>query len=395
MKLRFSDCELDLERFTLSRAGVPVHVEPQVFDLLACLAQKPGEILSKEELVDVVWNGLSVSDATISARISAARAAIGDDGRSQSVIRTVHRRGFEFRPEVTAIDVGKRTAAQKNTISAPPGVNYCASKDGTAIAWSEHGTGPTLVRIGHWLSHLELDWDSLVWRPMIDRLSTGRRLVRYDQRGTGMSDRSAPLTGLDSWVEDLEAVIDASGTDRVHLFAASQASPVAIAFAARSPGRVEKLVIYGGYALGRALRPIEQSDMDEPTMLGMLRAGWGKPESPFMKAFESLYLPDATAEQLEEQIKMQMATIGSDRVAELRALIDRFDVTSELKAVQAETLVLHADRDAIQPFSQGQKIAAAIPKAKFHRLDSRNHVPLPHLDAWEEMMSELDEFLTT
>ena len=395
MKLRFSDCELDLGRFSLNRDGIPVHVEPQVFDLLACLAQRPGEILSKEQLVDEVWKGLAVSDATISARISAARAAVGDDGRSQSVIRTIHRRGFEFCANVTAVDSGETSAVRRDLEVAPPKVNYCASKDGTAIAWSEHGTGPTLVRIGHWLSHLELDWNSLVWRPTIDRLAEGRQLVRYDQRGTGMSDRSAPLTSLDNWVEDLEAVVDACGTEKVHLFAASQASPVAIAFAARSPQRVGKLVIYGGYAVGRALRQTEQSEMDEPTMLGMLRAGWGKPESAFMKAFESLYLPDATAEQLKEQIDMQLATVGSDRVAELRALIDRFDVTSELMAVQAETLVLHADRDAIQPISQGQKIAAAIPSARFHRLDSRNHVPLPQLEAWEEMMFELDAFLAS
>ena len=203
------------------------------------------------------------------------------------------------------------------------------------------------------------------------------------------------MTGLECWIEDLEAVIDACGADKVSLFAASQASPVAIAFAARFPQRIDKLVIYGGYVVGRALRTGDPNAMDEPTILGMLRAGWGKPDSPFMKAFETLYLPDATAEQLEELIGMQLVTIGVDRVADLRAVIDRFDVSSELRKVQAETLVLHADQDAIQPFSQGQKIAAGIPRARLHRLEGRNHVPLPQLAAWEEMMSELDTFLAT
>jgi pimeloyl-ACP methyl ester carboxylesterase len=196
-------------------------------------------------------------------------------------------------------------------------------------------------------------------------------------------------------VADLCAVVEASGAEKVHLFAASQASPVAIAFAAMLPEKVERLVIYGGYAVGRTLRPAEPDAMDEQTMLGILRAGWGKPDSPFIKAFETLYMPDGTLEQLDELIEMQVATIGAERVAELRKVIDRFDVSHLLADVQAETLVLHAASDAIQPFSQGQKIAAGIPGAKLHRLESRNHMPLPHEESWHEMMDQIDAFLAT
>ena len=230
---------------------------------------------------------------------------------------------------------------------------------------------------------------------MIDRLARGRRLVRYDQRGTGLSDRAAPFPGMEVCVDDLKAVIDACGAEQVHLFAASQASPVAIAYAAQQPDRVGKLVIYGGYASGRALRADEPNAMDEQTMLNILRAGWGKPDSPFFKAFETLYSPDATPEQLDELIEMQLATIGPERVAELRQVIDRFDVSHLLPAVQAQTLVLHAEGDAIQPFSQGQKIAAGIPAARLHRLDSRNHMPLPQDPAWREMMDQIDAFLAS
>jgi pimeloyl-ACP methyl ester carboxylesterase len=133
--------------------------------------------------------------------------------------------------------------------------------------------------------------------------------------------------------------------------------------------------------------------MDEQTMLGILRSGWGKPDSPFVKAFQTLYSPDATPEQLDELIAMQLATIGPERVAELRCTIDRFDVSPILARVRADTLVLHAERDAIQPLSQGQKIAACISRARLHRLESRNHIPLPQNPVWREMMDQLDLFL--
>ncbi|WP_417208209.1 alpha/beta fold hydrolase [Antarctobacter sp.] len=388
MILRFASCSMDLDRRTLVRAGQEVHVEPQVFDLIAFMAQSGGSVVSKDRLVEVVWKGLAVSDATISARISAARAAMGDSGKEQGILRTIPRRGFTF---VAQLD---QDAPPAPAAMPPPDVRYALSSDGTAIAWSALGEGPPLVRIGHWLSHLEMDTQSALWGPLIARLAAGRRLIRYDLRGTGLSERDAPLTGIDVFADDLAAVADAAGLDRFDLFAASQAAPVAIRFAARWPDRVRRLVVVGGYVEGRVHRAAAGEDLDEDTMLAMIRAGWGKADSPFMQAFATLFAPDATRAQRAELVAMQLSTASPERAVTLRKVIDRFDVRDDLPKVRIPALIFHAAGDAIHPLSQGQKLAAHLPGAQFVRLNSRSHMLLPQDPAWAAMLDRTDAFLS-
>lgn len=387
MILRFASCSVDLDRRTLVRRGNEVHVEPQVFDLIAFMAQSGGTVVSKDKLVEVVWKGLVVSDATISARISAARAALGDTGKEQSVLRTIPRRGFAFVAQLK----GDTPPAP---LLPPAEVSYALSLDGTAIAWTAQGTGPPLVRIGHWLSHLEMDSHSAIWGPLIARLGLGRRLIRYDLRGTGLSERDAALTGIDVFAEDLAAVANAAGLNQFDLFAASQAAPVAIRFAARWPDRVRRLVVVGGYVEGRVHRAANAEDLDEETMLAMIRAGWGKADSPFMQAFATLFAPDATPEQRAELVEMQLSTASPDCAVALRKVIDRFDVRHDLAQVRIPALIFHATGDAIHPLSQGQKLAAHLPGAQFVRLDSRSHMLLPQEPAWAATMDRTDAFLS-
>lgn len=387
MILRFASCSVDLDRRRLVRSGDEVHVEPQVFDLIAFMAQTGGTVVSKDKLVEVVWKGLAVSDATISARISAARAALGDSGKEQAILRTIPRRGFAF---VTDLD----SAAPPAPSVSPSQVSYALSADGTAIAWCAQGDGPPLVRIGHWLSHLEMDSHSGIWGPLIARLGKGRRLIRYDLRGTGLSDRDAPLTGIDVFAEDLAAVADAAGLDQFDLFAASQAAPVGIRFAARWPDRVRRLVVVGGYVEGRVHRTGTGEDLDEDTMLAMIHAGWGKADSPFMQAFATLFAPDATRAQRAELVAMQLSTASPDRAVSLRKLIDRFNVRDDLPKVRTAALIFHATGDAIHPLSQGQKLAAHLRGAQFVRLDSRSHMLLPQDPAWATVMDRTDVFLS-
>lgn len=386
MFLHFGPCTLDLDRRQLKRDGQEVHLEPQVFDLIAFMAQSGGTVIPKDKLVEVVWKGLAVSDATISARISAARAALGDSGKEQVILRTIPRRGFAFVADLVQ-------AAPPAPEMPHPEVFYALSADGTAIAWSALGDGPPLVRIGHWLSHLEMDTQSAIWGPLIARLGAGRRLIRYDLRGTGLSAREAALTGIDDFAEDLAAVADAAGLDRFDLFAASQAAPVAIRFAARWPDRVRRLVVVGGYVEGRVHRAGSGEDLDEETILAMIRAGWGKADSPFMRAFATLFAPEATPEQRAELVAMQLSTASPDSAVRLREVIDRFDVRDDLAKVQVPALIFHATGDAIHPLSQGQKLAAHLPGAQFVRLDSQSHMVLPQDPAWSVMLDRTDAFL--
>ncbi|WP_189641609.1 alpha/beta fold hydrolase [Paramylibacter ulvae] len=392
MMYQFAKCSIDPEKHRFLRDNKLVHIEPQVFELLLVLAAKQGRLVTKDELVEIVWHGLSVSDATISARINAARNAVGDTGRDQAIIKTVHGLGFQLIAEVTTAD--------EQTVQAPPidpvdtqVIRFAQSSHNAKIAFAQSGNGPPLVRVGHWLSHLELDWESTVWRPLLEALGHKHSLYRYDQRGTGLSSRELDDVDLDAFVDDLKAVADANKLDNFPIFAASQAVPVAIRFAELYPDRVKGLVLYGGFALGRALRAKSPDDIDEDIILGLIKAGWGKANSPFVNAFSALFVPDATSEQMESFVKMQTETVSPQNAARLRQIIDRFNVTDILPSISAPTLVIHANCDAVQPSSQGRVLASEIPNAKYVSLDSRNHIPLPQEDSWKRMINETEAFL--
>lgn len=394
MIYRFSNCVLDETRHELVCGGNLVHVEPQVFDLLVLFAKNPGQLLTRERLIEEVWNGLSVSDSTISARMNAARKAIGDDGRSQRLIKTIPRRGFQFVIEVTRHSPQTGIARSQ---SAPDhqDIRFVSSTDGVKIAYARSGNGPGLIRVGHWLSHLELDWQSPVWQPFLQRLGRKHTLYRYDQRGTGLSSRTFNGIDINEFVGDLEAVADATRLDSFPLFAASQAVPVAIKFAAKFPDRVSHLILYGGYAEGRFFRPRSTGEADEETVLGLIRAGWGQPEHTFAKAFTSLFMPDATAEQIASITHMQRETTSPDNAVKLRKLIDRFMVRDILPEIRTPTLVIHARGDVIQPLDQARILASEIPNARFIMLDSNNHIPVPQDPAWTVMFEAVGRFLET
>lgn len=392
MIYQFAKCSIDPEKHTFLRDNKPVHVEPQVFELLLTLAEKQGRLVTKDELVETVWHGLSISDATISARINAARKAVGDTGRDQAIIKTVHGLGFQLIAEVNTVQKPVSQAPVVDPVSTQT-IRFTPSSHNAKIAFAKSGVGPPLVRVGHWLSHLELDWQSSVWRPLLEALGRKHTLYRYDQRGTGLSSRDLDGADLDAFVDDLKAVADANDLDRFPIFAASQAVPVAVRFAELYPERISGLVLYGGYAQGRALREKSPDDIDEDIILGLIRAGWGKAASPFVNAFSSLFVPDATSEQMDSFVRMQTETVSPENAARLRQIIDRFSVIDILASISAPTLVIHANSDAVQPSSQGRILASEIANARFVSLDSRNHVPLPQEGSWKRMIDETEAFL--
>jgi pimeloyl-ACP methyl ester carboxylesterase len=361
-------------------------VEPQVFDLIAHLAARAGELVTRDDLVAAVWGGRIVSESAIDARISAARAALGDDGRRQALIRTVPRRGFRL---VAAVE----TAARPRTGTHAPPVRFATSADGTRIAFATAGNGPPVLRAGHWLTHLDHDRSSPIWRPFLDRLEAGFALTRYDQRGCGLSDRDLGDATLSRFVDDLEAVADAAGLGRFALHAASQGVPIAIAFACRRPERVERLVLHGGYRRGRLVRASEAERAQGEAIQTLIRHGWGAPGSAFLTGFAAGFIPSATREQLDSLADLQRLSASPETAAALRDAVDRFDVADLLARIRCPTLVVHATEDGVHPFDQGRKLAAGIPGAEFLALDSANHVILPQEPAWEVLFAALERFL--
>ncbi|WP_209427026.1 alpha/beta fold hydrolase [Pararhodobacter sp. SW119] len=384
MRYQFGDCVLCPETFTLEVAGEPRPVEPQVFDLLHLLISRAGDLVTHDDLIAKVWGGRIVSDAAISSRISAARAAIGDDGTRQVWIRTVPRRGFRFVGEARA--QGPRPPA---AATAHQTIGFCHSADGTRIAWARSGSGPPLLRAGHWLTHLEHDWQSPVWRPLLEEFSQHFTLWRYDQRGNGLSDRRPEDLSLGAMVDDLTAVTDAAGLDGFTLYGTSQGVPIAIEYVLRHPGRVSRLILHGGFERGRALRDSDGGAAMSEALVTLIREGWGRPGSAFVRAFVEIFIPDGTKAQIDSLADLQRLCTDAEMAARLRRATDHFSVAGRLSGVRVPTLVLHARADAVHPLEQGLTLAARIPGAEFVQLDSANHVILPQEPAWEVLFAAI------
>lgn len=396
MRYRFGPFVLAPETRELLAAGLAHPIEPQVFDLLHHLVRERERVVSTDELIEAVWNGRIVSDSAISARISAARSAIGDDGKRQQWIRTVPKRGFRFVGPVEAMAAQQQGPVSSASVPVRPdrqSVTFCRSADGTRIAHASSGSGYPLVKAGHWLTHLEHDWHSPIWRPVLDRLNRQFHVVRYDQRGNGLSEWDVSDFSLDRFVEDLESVVEASGIKRFALYGTSQGAPIAIAYTCRHPDRVSHLVLHGGYEKGRLVRTSESDRAQGEAILTLMRNGWGKASSPFIDAFATMFIPDGSRAQIDSLVDLQRQTTSPQNAVALRVAVDGFDVSDLLEDVRVPTLVIHARDDGVQPLDQGYRLATRIPKAEFLMLDSRNHVILPEDRAWPVLFNGLARFI--
>ena len=262
-------------------------------------------------------------------------------------------------------------------------IRFATSKDGTQVAYAKSGKGPPLLRAGHFLTHLKKDWEGSVYQPMIATLSDAHTLIRYDQRGTGLSQADVDDLSLEAYAKDMLAVADAAGLDRFPIFATSQGVPVSIHFATTYPERVSRLVLFGGFAQGRLVREDDLSRDDAEVLMTLISKGWGKPDGPFMSAFVSLFCPDASREERASIAESQLASATPEMAARIRRTIDQFDVTNRLGNVQAPTLILHSSGDAIHPLSQGRLLAGGIRGSEFQMVESNNHIILKSSPAWD------------
>lgn len=396
MRYRFGPFVLAPETRELLAAGVPRPVEPQVFDLLHHLVRERDRVVPTDELIGAVWNGRFVSDSAVSARISAARSAIGDDGKRQQWIRTVAKRGFRFVGPVEDVASQPHDGGSPAVVPSAADrqhVAFCRSADGTRIAHASSGSGYPLVKAGHWLTHIEHDWHSPIWRPFLDRLNRQFHVVRYDQRGNGLSEWEVSDFSLERFVEDLEAVVDASGVERFALYGTSQGAPIAVAYACRHPDRVSHLVLHGGYEKGRLVRAAGSDRAEGEALLTLMRNGWGRANSPFIDAFATMFIPGGSREQLDSLVDLQRRTTSPQNAAAIRLAVDGFDVSDLLARIRSPTLVIHARDDGVQPLDEAYRLATRIPDAGFLMLDSRNHVILPGEKAWDALFDGLARFI--
>jgi pimeloyl-ACP methyl ester carboxylesterase/DNA-binding winged helix-turn-helix (wHTH) protein len=405
MRFLFGNYALDADRRELRCGGDLVPVEPQVFDLLLHVIRNRNHVVSKDDLLSAVWKGRIVSESTVSQRINAARRAIGDSGEQQKFIRTVARRGIRFvgevrdePPDARRPDAVVAPPVTPATIIAPAPipvqqVTFCRTPDGVNLAVATAGDGLPVVKTGTWLTHLEYDWQSPVWSPLLARLAARFQLIRYDPRGCGLSDREPADISFEAFVQDLEAVVDAQGLRRFALLGISQGAAVSVAYAVRHPDRVSRLVLSGGYPLGRRKRGDDADVAMQEALFTLIQHGWGQDNPAFRQVFTSLFTPDGTPEQTQWLNDLQRVSTSPENAIRVRRATENVDITGLLPRVTAPTLVLHSRGDALIPFEMGRMLARGIPGARFVELESRNHLPLAQERAWPRYVGEICDFL--
>lgn len=242
-------------------------------------------------------------------------------------------------------------------------VRFCRASDGVRIAYAVHGSGPPLVVSTCWLSHLQHDWQSPVWRHFLEDLGRFATIIRYDERGFGLSDWEVDDFCLDARVSDLAAVVDDLGLEQFALMAMSQGGPVAISYAVRNPERVTRMMFYNSYAA-----PFPDPSPNDLAMqqafLAMMKVGWARPQSEFRRVFTSMMIPGATDEQMSWLDELQRVSVSTENA--MTAFVERAKANSvaELAQIQVPTLVLHARGDKMNEFADGIFLASNIAGAR-------------------------------
>lgn len=272
-------------------------------------------------------------------------------------------------------------------------IRFCRSPDGVRIAYAVHGSGPPLLVSTCWLSHLQHDWESPVWRHFLEEIGTFATIIRFDERGHGLSDWDVTDHSLEARVGDLEAVADDAGHESFTLMAMAQGGPVAITYAARHPDRVDRLVFYGSYATAT-----EEDDGPEVLELEdafgqLIKVGWARPDSTFRRVFTSLMIPGATEEQMQWLDELQRVACSASTAYTAREQRRSADARAALPDLDLPTLVLHSVGDRMNDFESGRRLAAGITDSRLVALPSDNHIVLADEPAWAIILEELRTFL--
>jgi len=389
---RFGPFQLDVRERRLSRGCDVIPLRLKVFDTLLVLVEHAGRLVTKQELLDTVWPETTVEENNLNHNVSVLRKALGERATGQQYIETVPRVGYRFVAPVEGA-IAQAGPPAPSAAKVRQEIRYCTTSDGVRLAYATTGNGLPLVKASNWLTHLDFEWGSQIWRHWYAALSRHHRLVRYDERGNGMSQRDVPNVSFDTWVRDLETVVDAAGLDRFPLLGISRGGPIAIAYAVKHPERVTHLVLYGAFAAG--LNHIGKPHEIEVrrALVSLMRLGWGLKNPAFCKMFTCRFIPEATPEHEQWFDELQRVSTSPENAARLMEHDDDIDVRPLLPRVKAPTLVIHCDRDRAVPPQEGRLLAAEIPGARYVSLPSANHLMLEGEPAWSQFLEELGLFL--
>jgi pimeloyl-ACP methyl ester carboxylesterase/DNA-binding winged helix-turn-helix (wHTH) protein len=391
MVFRFESFQLDVAERRLLRSGELVPLHAKVFDTLCILVEKPGRLIRKDELMQRLWPDSVVEENNLDHNISKLRRALQDGANGQKFIETVPRQGYRFVAEVQQLPVSSILRTVDASTEAEPvaeqEIRTFTTSDGVRIAYTLGGSGPPIVRTIDWLNHLDFEWKNPLRRCWFSEVMGHNTLLRYDQRGSGLSDWNIDDFSFERSLADFEELISAVGWDRFVLVGNCQGGPIGAAYAARHPERVTKLVLVRTFARGW---PPPGSMMTEQfsAMLTLIRLGWGRDNPAFRQLFTTLFRPDASPEEAEWMNEFQRITSTPDNAARMMSGLPKLDITDILPKVSCPTLVIHSRDDAVVPVSEGRLIASRIRGARFVELPSRSHEVVPGEPAWQIFVEE-------
>ncbi|KAA9130897.1 alpha/beta fold hydrolase [Marinihelvus fidelis] len=273
-------------------------------------------------------------------------------------------------------------------------IQFCTASDRVRIAYASVGEGPPIIKAANWLSHLELDWDAPIWSPLLRQLAVDHQVVRYDERGNGLSDWQVDDISFEAFVTDLETVVEATGLEKFALLGISQGAAVSIEYAVRHPERVSKLVLFGGYPAGWRIDASDEQIREREAIMTLTASGWGADNPAYRQIFSSTFMPDATAEEFAWFNDFQRATTSPENAVRFLSAFGDIDVRDRLAQVRVPTLVIHSQGDQRIPARTGREIAASIPDAEFLGLDSDGHLLLGREPASQAFVGAVHEFLT-
>jgi len=389
----FGPYRLEPQEHRLTRDHRLVALPGKALQTLCVLVEKHGTLVSKRDLMNAVWPNTSVEENNLDRNISTLRKALGDQDNGEPYIETVPRVGYRFIAPVQELSAEDKPRVRKAP-TATQEIRFCMTSDNVRLAYATIGEGHPVVKVANCFNHLGFEWDSPIWRHWITDFAPGHTLMRYDGRGTGLSDWDFEDCSFDAWVRDLETTVDAAGLDQFVLFGHSQGGAVAVEYAARHPERLSHLVLLGSYARGVCHRGAPENVEVRRALETLVGLNWGKTNPAFFQVVTDLYIPErATADDKKWFCDLQLVSMKPENLVRIMQVCDTMDVRPVLPKIKVPTIVFHADADRVAPAQEGRIMATGIPNARFVPLPSADHILLEEEPAWAIFRDELAAFL--
>ena len=391
-KYFFGNYLLDLDERRLLRDNEEIRLRGKVFDTLRVLVENAGKLVRKDAFMESVWPDSVVEDNNLDYCISQLRKLL----HPAKYIETVPRYGYRFVADVTTPKPNGRLIQPEPVVQSPDApdqhIEFFTASDGVRIAYTIGGQGSVLVRTIHWLNHLDFEWKAPLQQQWLSEVMRHNTLVRYDQRGSGLSDWNVSDFSFQRTIQDFEELVDAAGLEKFSILGGCQGAAVGIAYAVRHPERVTKLIINGTFANGwPAPGPGAQEHLH--AMLTLIRSGWGRDNPAFRQLWTTLFRPDADALEAAWLNELQRISASPENAARMIAEFPNVRVLDMLPKISCPTLVLHSRNDGAVPVQEGKLIAARIRGARFVELPSRSHMVAPGDAAWDQLVEELSAFM--